>query len=84
MGAAIVSVIKLPLSTIIIALLIAQAGLAAGTRIIVAVVIAYIAVQVLSARFVSVAGVSAPTPVAAAVPSDGQLAPPVTPIRPQP
>ena len=43
MGASTVSVLRLPLSSIIIALVVSQAGLATGPLIIVAVVVAYIA-----------------------------------------
>ena len=62
MGAATVSVLKLPLSSIILAIVISQAGLATGPLIILAVVVAYIAVHVLSTLRVF----SAPTPSAAA------------------
>lgn len=49
MGAALVSVLRLPLSSIIIALVISKGGLATGPLIIVAVVVSYIAVNMLSA-----------------------------------
>ncbi len=48
MGASTVSVLRLPLSSIIIALVVSQAGLATGPLIIVAVVVAYIATLTLS------------------------------------
>jgi len=49
-GAATVSVLRLPLSAIILALLITQAGVGVAPLIIVAVVVAYIATLMLSAR----------------------------------
>jgi H+/Cl- antiporter ClcA len=50
MAAGMVSMLKLPLSSIIIALVICRAGLGTGPLIIVAVVVAYVTVQTLSAR----------------------------------
>lgn len=51
MGAACVSMLRLPLSSIVIALLLtSQAGLAVAPLIIVAVVVAYITTEILSAR----------------------------------
>jgi hypothetical protein len=52
MGAACVSMLRLPLSSIVIALLLtSSAGLAVGPLIIVAVTTAYVATEVLAARF---------------------------------
>jgi len=50
MGAATVSVLRLPLASIVLALVVSQAGLATAPLIIVAVVVAYITVLLLSAR----------------------------------
>ena len=50
MGATVVSVLQLPLSSIIIALLVTQAGAGVAPLIIVGVVVAYIATKVLAAR----------------------------------
>ena len=47
MGAATVSMLRLPLSSIIIALVVSQAGVAATPLIIVAVVVAYLVVLAL-------------------------------------
>jgi len=56
MGAGVVAILRLPLSSVVIALLLtSKAGLAVAPLIIVAVVTAYIATEVLSARRVSVA-----------------------------
>ena len=53
MGAACVSMLQLPLSSVVIALLLtSSAGLAVGPLVIVAVTAAYITTEVLSARFV--------------------------------
>ena len=49
-GATVVSVLQLPLSSIIIALLVTQAGAGVVPLIIVGVVVAYIATKVLAAR----------------------------------
>ena len=49
-GAATVSVLKLPLSSVILAVFVTQAGLASTPLIIVGVVVAYIVTQLLSAR----------------------------------
>jgi len=52
MGAACVSMLRLPLSSVVIALLLtSSAGLAVGPLIIVAVTVAYITTEVLAARF---------------------------------
>ena len=59
-GAATVSVLKIPLSSVVVALFVSQAGVAATPLIIVAVVVAYITVQLLSARR------GAPAPAASA------------------
>ena len=60
MGAACVSMLRLPLSSVVIALLLtSSAGLAVGPLIIVAVTVAYVTTEVLAARF-------EPAPVAAA------------------
>ena len=50
MGAAVVCVLRLPLSSIILALLVTQAGAGVAPLIIVSVVVAYIATLALSAR----------------------------------
>jgi H+/Cl- antiporter ClcA len=56
MGAGVVSILRLPLSSVVIALLLtSKAGLGVAPLIIVAVVAAYITTEVLSARSVSVA-----------------------------
>jgi H+/Cl- antiporter ClcA len=56
MGAGVVSILRLPLSSVVIALLLtSNAGLAVAPLIIVAVVTAYITTEALSARRVSVA-----------------------------
>ncbi len=55
-GAMVVSVLRLPLSAIVLALIVTQAGAGVAPLIIVGVVVAYIAVEVMSARR------SAPTP----------------------
>lgn len=54
-GATVVSVLQLPLSSIIIALLVTQAGAGVAPLIIVGVVVAYIATKVLAARRTPVA-----------------------------
>jgi hypothetical protein len=71
MGAACVSMLRLPLSSVVIALLLtSSAGLAVGPLIIVAVTVAYITTEVLSARFAQVdkpaaAAAQAPVPAVA-------------------
>jgi H+/Cl- antiporter ClcA len=60
MGAATVSILRLPLASVILALVVSQAGLATAPLIIVAVVVAYITVRLLSARQDSLAGTPAP------------------------
>ncbi|MGA8725363.1 MAG: chloride channel protein [Acidimicrobiales bacterium] len=66
MGAATVSVLRLPLASIMIALLVSQAGLATAPLIIVAVAVAYIAVLSLDARRGPSAGASTAAPAAEA------------------
>ena len=62
MGAGVVSILRLPLSSVVVALLLtSKAGLGVAPLIIVAVVAAYIATEVLSARRVLVAE-TAPAP----------------------
>ena len=62
MGAGVVSILRLPLSSVVVALLLtSKAGLGVAPLIIVAVVTAYITAEVLSARSVSVAE-TAPAP----------------------
>jgi hypothetical protein len=62
MGAGVVSILRLPLSSVVVALLLtSKAGLGVAPLIIVAVVTAYITTEVLSARSVSVAE-TAPAP----------------------
>jgi len=62
MGAGVVSILRLPLSSVVVALLLtSKAGLGVAPLIIVAVVAAYIATEVLSARRVPVAE-TAPAP----------------------
>jgi H+/Cl- antiporter ClcA len=62
MGAGVVSILRLPLSSVVVALhLTSKAGLGVAPLIIVAVVTAYITTEVLSARSVSVAE-TAPAP----------------------
>ena len=50
MGAATVSILRLPLSSILLALVLSQGGLATAPLVIVAVVVAFLTVQTLSAR----------------------------------
>jgi H+/Cl- antiporter ClcA len=50
MGAATVSMLRLPLASVILAMVVAQAGLTAAPLIIVAVVVAYIVTELLGAR----------------------------------
>jgi H+/Cl- antiporter ClcA len=59
LGATVVSVLQLPLASIIIALLVTQAGGGVAPLIIVGVVVAYIATKVLAARSTAVAAGSA-------------------------
>ncbi len=74
MGAATVSILRLPLASIIIALVISQAGAATTPLIIVAVVVAYLVVLALSA---SIAAKKEATPVVTDSPSvDGRSASP--------
>ena len=61
MGAATVSVLGLPLSSVILAMVVSQAGLSTAPLIIVAVAVAYITVRVLDARRDARAGIPAPT-----------------------
>lgn len=72
MGAACVSVLRLPLSSVVVALLLtSKAGLAVAPLIIVAVVVAYITTEVLSARRASFADTAPPAGgSAAAISSD--------------
>jgi H+/Cl- antiporter ClcA len=84
MGAALVSMLRLPLSSIMIALVVSQAGLATSPLIIVAVVVAYLAVLGLSAwRDAGIAAAVPASPVGATSP-DGHLAPAMDPADPQP
>ena len=76
MGAGVVSILRLPLSSVVIALLLtSKAGLAVAPLIIVGVVAAYITTEVLSARRVSgaettpVLGGEAPVPAAGTPPA---------------
>jgi len=62
MGAATVSVLRLPLSSIVLALVVSRAGLATAPLVIVAVVVAYITVQLLSARRDTAAATASPAP----------------------
>jgi H+/Cl- antiporter ClcA len=67
MGAGVVSILRLPLSSVVVALLLtSKAGLGVAPLIIVAVVAAYIATEVLSARRVPVAETAPPGREAAA------------------
>ena len=50
MGAMTVSMLRLPLSSVILAMVLAQAGLSVAPLIIVAVVVAYIATELLGER----------------------------------
>ena len=81
MGAATVSVLGLPLSSVILAMVISQAGLSTAPLIIVAVAVAYITVRVLDARRDARAGIPAPT-----FGGDGKAAPrrSPSPVRPRP
>lgn len=76
MGAGAVSMLRLPLSSVVIALLLtSKAGLGIAPLIIIAVVVAYLTTEALSARFASVlesessSDGKAPTPAAAAAAS---------------
>ena len=73
MGAACVSMLRLPLSSIVIALLLtSSAGIAVGPLIIVAVATAYITTEVLSARLGEAskrAPAEEPAPIPAATPT---------------
>jgi H+/Cl- antiporter ClcA len=61
MGAGVVSVLRLPLSSVVIALLLtSKAGLAVGPLIIVGVVVAYLTIEALSPRRVPAAETAAP------------------------
>jgi len=62
MGAATVSVLGLPLASIILAIVVSQAGLGTAPLIIVAVVVAFITTRLLSARRDSAAGAAAGEP----------------------
>ena len=62
MGAATVSVLRLPLSSIIIALVVSQAGIDTGPLIILAVVVAYIAVTIFSGRHEAATLIADPAP----------------------
>ena len=66
MGAAIVSVLRLPLASVIIVMFASQAGLATGPLVIVAVVVAYITVLVLTARLEGKHSTSGPAPLGGA------------------
>ena len=70
MGAATVAVLRLPLSSVILATVVSQAGLSSSPLIIVGVVVAYITVRVLDARRDARAGTPAPT-----FPADGKVEP---------
>ena len=73
MGAATVSILRLPLASIIIAMVVSQAGASTTPLIIVAVVVAYLVVLALSASRSS----ELPTPLTASAPSaDGNGASP--------
>ena len=61
MGAATVSVLGLPLSSVILAMVVSQAGLSTAPLIIVAVAVAFITVRVLAARHDSPSGTPPPT-----------------------
>ena len=63
MGAGIVSVLRLPLSSVLIAMFASQAGLSTGPLVIVAVVVAYITVLVLTARLEGKRATSGPLPL---------------------
>jgi H+/Cl- antiporter ClcA len=63
MGAGIVSVLRLPLASVLIAMFASQAGLSTGPLVIVAVVVAYITVLVLSARLEGKRATSGPAPL---------------------
>ena len=65
MGAATVSVLRLPLASVMIALIVSQAGLSTAPPIIVAVAAAYITAGSLDARLGSTAETSVPSPVEA-------------------
>ncbi len=62
MGAATVSVLRLPLASVMIALIVSQAGLSVAPLIIVGVAVAYIAAGSVDAKFVAAAGTAGRVP----------------------
>ena len=69
MGAMTVSMLRLPLSSVILAVVVTQAGLVAAPLIIVAVVVAYIVTESLGARR-GPGGAATPRPTASPTPAD--------------
>jgi hypothetical protein len=82
LGAAVVSVLRLPLSSIVLALLLTRAGAGVAPLIIVGVVVAYIATLLLSARRPQ--RDQAPGSPAAEAPSPAAEAPSPSPAPPRP
>ena len=80
MGAATVSILRLPLASIIIAMVVSQGGLATTPLIIVAVVVAYLTVLALSARQMQPA--QAAPPAAASTAADGPVSSTVSSQQP--
>jgi H+/Cl- antiporter ClcA len=73
MGAGCVSILRLPLSSVVVALLLtSKAGLGVGPLVIVAVAVAYITTEVLSARGVSIAKATSPDGEAVAAERDAR------------
>jgi H+/Cl- antiporter ClcA len=66
MGAALVALLRLPLSSVIVAMFASQAGAGSGPLVIVAVVVAYITVLVLTARLEGKKATSGPAPLGGA------------------
>ena len=81
MGAATVSVLRLPLASVMIALIVSQAGLSTAPLIIVAVAVAYITAGSLDARRGQPADASGPTP-APATAAESSDAPSVSVTQP--
>jgi hypothetical protein len=77
MGAALVALLRLPLSAVIIAMFASQAGAGSGPLVIVAVVVAYITVLVLTARIEGKKATSGPAPLGGAPAASSAASPSV-------
>ncbi len=82
MGAATVSVLRLPLASVMIALIVSQAGLSVAPLIIVAVAVAYIAAGSVDAKFVAAAGTAVHAPADGDNGIDAQSASAVAAVEP--